>query len=254
MSYAIHEPVLHPTPIPKLRPTQMTVGLREVALKRKAWAARGGKKADGFLAHHLAPVVIGPSERSFLVDHHHLVRALHDEGLESVFVVIVADLRKLDLETFWNVMEFHGWAHPYDANGKRRDFADLPKTVEDLVDDPYRSLAGELRSAGGFAKDTTPFSEFLWADFLRPRIKAKELRKDFDTALEHATTLAKTEDASYLPGWCAPHVKPAQVAKTAAAKKPAAAKGAAGKEASGKSAKHKDEAKLRRGAAPPAAD
>jgi hypothetical protein len=42
---------------------------------------------------------------------------------------------------------------------------DLPKTVAGLIDDPFRSLAGELRRAGGFAKDTTPFSEFLWADF-----------------------------------------------------------------------------------------
>jgi hypothetical protein len=42
-----------------------------------------------------------------------------------------------------------------------------------LIDDPFRSLAGELRRAGGFAKDTTPFSEFLWADFLRRRVKRK---------------------------------------------------------------------------------
>jgi hypothetical protein len=47
----------------------------------------------------------------------------------------------------------------------------LPKTVAGLIDDPFRSLAGELRRAGGFAKDTTPFSEFLWTDFLRRRVK-----------------------------------------------------------------------------------
>jgi hypothetical protein len=40
-----------------------------------------------------------------------------------------------------------------------------------LIDDPFRSLADELRRAGGFAKDTTPFSEFLWTDFLRRRVK-----------------------------------------------------------------------------------
>ena len=45
-----------------------------------------------------------------------------------------------------------------------------------MEDDPYRSLAGELRTMGGFAKDSSPFSEFLWADFLRPRIKAKTIR------------------------------------------------------------------------------
>jgi hypothetical protein len=44
------------------------------------------------------------------------------------------------------------------------------------------SLAGELRLAGGYAKDTTPFSEFLWADFLRRRIKRQNVEKDFDAA------------------------------------------------------------------------
>jgi hypothetical protein len=48
-----------------------------------------------------------------------------------------------------------GWCRPYDADGRRRDFDDIPRAVSDLVDDPYRSLAGELRQAGGFAKDTT---------------------------------------------------------------------------------------------------
>ena len=72
------------------------------------------------------------------------------------------------------------------------------------VDDPYRSLAGELRRAGGFAKDTTPYSEFLWADFLRPRIKRKTIDKDFATAAENALVLAKSTEANYLPGWCGP--------------------------------------------------
>jgi hypothetical protein len=71
-----------------------------------------------------------------------------------------------------------------------------------LIDDPFHSLAGELRHVGGFAKDTTPFSEFLWADFLRRRIKRKAFEKDFGEALEQALKFAKSEDADYLPGWC----------------------------------------------------
>jgi hypothetical protein len=71
-----------------------------------------------------------------------------------------------------------------------------------LIDDPFRSLAGELRRVGGFAKDTTPFGEFLWADFLRRRMKRKVLDANFDGALEQALKLAKSEEADYLPGWC----------------------------------------------------
>jgi len=55
--------------------------------------------------------------------------------------------------------------------------------ISDLVDDPYRSLAGGLRQAGGFAKDTTPFSEFIWVDFLGPPIQPKDIKADFSAAL-----------------------------------------------------------------------
>jgi hypothetical protein len=65
-------------------------------------------------------------------------------------------------------------------------------------------LAGELRQAGGFAKDTTPFSEFLWADTLRRRMTRKSVEKDFDAALRDALAFAKSQDATYLPGWCGP--------------------------------------------------
>jgi len=205
MNYRIHEPRLRPTPVLDLRPTQMTLGMSEVARKRKSWKAEDGKALTEFLAHHMVPVVLGPGGRHYLIDHHHLARALHDEGVESVFVAIVADFHRLDADSFWNIMDFHGWAHPYDGAGRRRRYADLPKTVAEMEDDPYRSLAGELRYVGGFAKDSTPFSEFVWADFLRRRVKPKALRKDFAAATDQALKLAKSPEASYLPGWCAPH-------------------------------------------------
>ena len=81
---------------------------------------------------------------------------------------------------------------------------DIPKSVVELKDDPFRSLAGELRRAGGFAKDTTPFSEFLWADFLRRRMKRKLVEKQFRAAVNEALKLAKSQEAHYLPGWCGP--------------------------------------------------
>jgi hypothetical protein len=81
---------------------------------------------------------------------------------------------------------------------------DIPKKIADLKDDPFRSLAGELRRAGGFAKDTTPFSEFLWADFLRRKMSSKSVNQNFSKAMEKSLALAKSKDAIYLPGWCGP--------------------------------------------------
>ena len=200
----LREPILHPVAITDLRPTQITVGMREVAAKRHAWRTKAGDKADLFLGQHMVPVIVGPKERLYVIDHHHLTRALLDEGVESVLVTVVANLKQLEPDAFWFVLDSRSWMHPFDAKGKRRAYGDIPKLIADLVDDPFRSLAGEVRLAGGYAKDTTPFSEFLWADFLRRRIKRKRVEQTFDSALADALELAKSTAADYLPGWCGP--------------------------------------------------
>jgi hypothetical protein len=199
------EPLLHPVAILSLRPTQMTVGMHEVKEKRQRWREHKSKKKQAeALGKHMIPVVLGPDQRYYVVDHHHLTRALHDEGVNDILVSVIGDLSMVDREAFWGVMDNKRWVYPYDAKGERRSFKDLPKTVADLKDDPFRSLAGELRRAGGFAKDTTPFSEFLWADFLRRKITRKTVDANFSKAIEKALEFARSKDAIYLPGWCGP--------------------------------------------------
>jgi hypothetical protein len=201
----IREPLLQPVPILSLRPTQMTVGMREVNEKRKRWREHKSKREQAeLLGKHMIPVVLGPDERHYVVDHHHLARALHDEGVKDVLVTVIADLTMVDRAAFWSVLDHRRWAYPYDNKGERRHFTDIPKSITGLKDDPYRSLAGEIRRAGGFAKDTTPFSEFLWADLFRGRISRKMIVDDFARAMEKALALAKSKDAIYLPGWCGP--------------------------------------------------
>ena len=43
------DPILTPVPIKDLRPTQITVGFREVGEKRKLWRRRSDEKAAQFL-------------------------------------------------------------------------------------------------------------------------------------------------------------------------------------------------------------
>ncbi|MEI9901762.1 MAG: ParB-like protein [Hyphomicrobium sp.] len=200
----VREPTLKPVKIEDLRPTQITVGMREVEAKRKSWREKGQKKELKFLEDHMMPVILGPKGRHYIIDHHHLARALHEEGRKDVLVSVVADLSKLDKEGFWVFLDNRSWLHPFDDHGRRRAYSDIPSSVSDLADDPYRSLAGELRRIGGFAKDTTPFSEFLWADFLRRRVKRKLVEEDFSDALAKSLEIAKSADADYLPGWCGP--------------------------------------------------
>ena len=203
MTFA-REPRLVPVQIKHLRPTQLTVGLREVAQKREEWRTRAMEDKAEYLGKHLIPVVLGPKGKPYIIDHHHLARALHEEGVEEVATTVVADLSALEPEAFWIYLDNRAWMHLYDAAGERRDPKRLPKHVSEMADDPYRSLSGALRRAGGFAKDTTPFSEFLWADYLRRRVKPDLLDSDPDKALADALSLAKGQEAAYLPGWCGP--------------------------------------------------
>jgi hypothetical protein len=200
----VREPMIQPIPITSLRPTQMTVGMREVKEKRKRWREHEKKKQSELLGKHMIPVVRGPDKRYYVVDHHHLARALHEEGVKDILVTIIGDLTMVERDAFWGVMDNKRWVYPYDANGERRHFKDLPKAITDLKDDPFRSLAGELRRVGGFAKDTTPFSEFLWADYLRRKISSKAVKNNFEKAIELSLAAARSKDAIYLPGWCGP--------------------------------------------------
>jgi hypothetical protein len=161
--------------------------MREVALKRESWRQRSENKGAEFLGRHMIPVVRGPKGRLHIIDHHHLALALMEEEVEAVMVLVVADLSRLEPDAFWIFLDNRGWMHPFDAEGKRRGYKDIPKSIRHLKDDPFRSLAGELRRRGGFSKDTTPFSEFLGK---------------FDRALKEALRLAKSKDANFLPGWC----------------------------------------------------
>jgi len=201
---SLREPVLKPVAITALRPTQITVGMREVAAKRARWREQSRSKKPEFLGQHMIPVVLGAKDRHYIIDHHHLALALHKEGVKNVLCTVVAKLDSLDPDSFWFVLDNHNWMHPFDDQGRRRAYGDIPRSVEGLIDDPFRSLAGELRRAGGFAKDTTPFSEFLWADLLRRRIKRKVVVDNFDHALEKALQIAKSRESDYLPGWCGP--------------------------------------------------
>ena len=98
-------------------------------------------------------------------------------------------------------LEIKGWTHPFDDNGERRPYENIPKSIGTLIDDPYRSLAGALKRAGAYVKDKSFFSEFHWADYLRERIERRMVESDFDSAFAIALGLARSRDAAALPGW-----------------------------------------------------
>jgi hypothetical protein len=86
---SVREPIIKPVAIADLRPTQMTVGIREVKEKRKRWREESKIKGEEFLGKHMIPVVLGPKDRHYVIDHHHLALALHEEGIKNILVTVV---------------------------------------------------------------------------------------------------------------------------------------------------------------------
>lgn len=189
--------------IADLRPTQITVGMREVIDKQTEMAKESKDKRHDYLQRHVIPLVRGPEGKFFLIDHHHLARALWDDGFEHAWGETVADLSALEGVAFWQEMEKRQWVYPHDAHGKILPCSDLPLHVSKLVDDPYRSLAAYARNAGAYVKSTTPFTEFAWANFFRTRIAIPAGDTGFETAVHQAVVLAHSPAAKNLPGYIA---------------------------------------------------
>ena len=187
----------------QLRPTQFSVGYVEVEIKAAEWKKLKKKQRQQVLESHVFPAVLRPDQAHNIGDHHHLRIALIEQGMKEGWVTQLADISWLDPATFWRTMEFRAWTHPYDHRGRRRDFADMPQKLTKMQNDPYRSLAGLVRMAGGYAKDTAPFSEFLWADFFRPRVAARLIVGQQGRATRMGVKLSRSKDACYLPGWIA---------------------------------------------------
>ena len=162
-----------------LSPTQFATGRAEVLYKSgrmaKKFAGGQGKLHDYLL---LRPVpVVKRGSQFYLVDHHHLVRALYEALHDSlgdqlaVYVRVMFDLSSLNEVHFWKAMFEHQYVYLFaDNGGGPKPPETLPKHIRDVGFDPYRSLAWLVRDRHGYMKTDKPFSEFRWANFFRTRI------------------------------------------------------------------------------------
>jgi hypothetical protein len=172
--------------------------MREVSKKRE----KIEKGAPSSALIRRIPVILGPGRQLYLHDRHHYAVALWRMGVERVEIEIVDDLSRLDTSTFWLTLALRSWTRPIDGTGLRRPFEDMPPNALALEDDPFRSIAGELRRRGFYLKTAIPYADFAWAEFLRDRIGREHVDRDFDAALDEAIKLVRTSpQARHLPGW-----------------------------------------------------
>ena len=219
--------------IDDLSPTQFAAGRAEVLMK--AGRYRKKYKKDPQLLHdylRIRPVpVIIHEDKFYLVDHHHLVRALY-EAFHSelkkdtcVYVEVLQNWSSLAHVHFWRAMFERNWVYLFDnAGGGPQQPEQLPKHIKDLTWDPYRSLALIVRNQHGYLKNDAPFSEFKWANFFRTRIIPENdllagkltfdeiackvdkdgnmtLSDDFKEIIDECMFLAASEEARGLPGY-----------------------------------------------------
>lgn len=183
-------------------PTQPSLGFRERD-RKEAEIREIMQDAEAFnryLIERAPPVVRGPLGRYYILDRHHEFGALLKLGVRVAYGHIKHDYSHLSEKEFARKMTDKGYAYLRDINGRRIAFRDLPRRILEMADDPYRSLAGELRRAGGYLKTSILFAEFRWANWLRKLIPLDIVTKDPVFALRLALRYAGGPKAAELPG------------------------------------------------------
>jgi hypothetical protein len=197
-----------PSPIKKpslleLSPTQFVLGMKEIEFKVAKIKSLSAKALQKYCDEHVIPLVLGPRNQTFLIDHHHFARACFETNVDQYSVKVIKDLRDLDHKSFWNLMIKNNWTYLRDqfGLGPHSPYS-LPADIRGLADDPYRSLSWAVLAAGGFKKMDVPFFEFQWSAFYRQNMDiVVRSKSDFKDAIQEAMKLSKSKDASHLPGY-----------------------------------------------------
>lgn len=181
----------------------MAVGMRAVEAKRQKVEKHINRrrKMRRFLEKRPIPVIQGPDDEYYLIDHHHLCLALWHNEVDEVFIRIVSDLSDMSKREFLRSMTAFGWMHAFDVQGQKICPTRLPPSIDKLRSDPYRDLAWSVRRAGGLRKTEIPFIEFAWANYFRLNIPEQLVRTDFKKAHGAAMKLARSQVARKLPGF-----------------------------------------------------
>lgn len=187
--------------IEDLRPTQLSLGLEDVKKRAAKMAHMSSDDLEKLLLKKSIPYVIGPGQNVYIVDHHHLSRALWSIGKEKVYLgKQLADWSDLDIKSFWHRMDDEGYCWAIDAEGQRRPYSAIPKHISELTDNVWRSLARAVRGKA-FNNQDTPFQEFIWGDYFRTFMSHRLLEQDFILATHVATKVAHLVEAEDLPGY-----------------------------------------------------
>ncbi len=104
--------------IARLRPTQIPHGERQIREKTRAYRSLSRHELEMAIAEKPGPIVLGPANAPYAIDHHHVATALWHVSVTRVPVVLIRDLSSLTRGEFWVTRENHRWTYPYDRDGE----------------------------------------------------------------------------------------------------------------------------------------
>ena len=187
--------------IDDLRPTQLTLGLEDVRRRAEKMALLEAEKLTELIEKKAIPYVIGPEREIYIIDHHHLCRALWSIGKKkAVLGTLLGDWSDLGAKAFWAEMDKNGYCWAIDSEGHRRPYSAIPKHISELTDNVWRSLARAVRGHA-FTNEDTPFQEFIWGDYFRTFMSRRLIEHDFELSKKVATKVAHLKEAEDLPGF-----------------------------------------------------
>ena len=179
----------------------MTLGLDEVASRAAKIADMSPSDLEALLEKKPIPYVLGPGKQIYMIDHHHLARALWSLNISEAFLGDqLADWSNKETRDFWRSMEAKHYCWPFDADGNRRPNAAIPTSIAHLTDNVWRTLGRHLRGKA-FEDHGTPYQEFMWGDYFRTFMSRRLIELEFDLAAEVAAKLARLPEAQDLPGY-----------------------------------------------------
>src|ERR1700683_778760 len=92
--------------IADMRPTQLTLGLSEVEERAAKIGAMTPSEREAHLERKAIPHVLGPGKKIYIVDHHHLARALWSLKIpEAILGDQLADWSDRETKEFWRLVE-----------------------------------------------------------------------------------------------------------------------------------------------------
>ena len=183
------------------RPSQRVVGMEEVRERSEKIDGMKNREVREYLEDHIAKIVIGPGRVPWLINGHHLCRAMWELDFDEVLVKVQDDWSDLTDAEFWRRMKKSSFVWDEDGNGRSISIPDgLPKSISGLKNDEFRSFAWRIKKLDGFEATEIPFAEFQWARFYRHFFSRSEVMDPSSKVLIEAVRLAHSHYAKDLPG------------------------------------------------------